>query len=379
MKLKVLVATALVAATLISVAGVAGATAPEPSGFDDNPDQVVGGGSDTTYPFMSRADRLYNESQGCETINTSGDANLGKCITPTNAGTAVKGDWDHDFFVEKYPSGSSAGAKGVQDGVFDYARSSRAPKASGEGDLNFWAFGKDGLVFETYGTRTPGNLTKAQIQGIYNCSITSWQTITGNPADAGKTIQPWGMNPNSGTKATMDTFLGFDLNAGSCVKKLSAPANYYPFENDSKPIIADPAFDASNAFWFGSYAEDKAWGDKRQTAQSWSVNGIAPSAGAISNNTYPATRFIYHVTRKVDVSDSSPAGTEALGGADSAKPGAVREYTKFLCKGSTAHDNNDFTGLTNYQELTQIYSDTGYIRLPVTERTNGICRLVPAP
>ena len=47
-----------------------------------------------------------------------------------------------------------------------------------------------------------------------------------------------------------------------------------------------------------------------------------------------------------------------------ARAGAVRELTRFLCKGSTSHDPNDYTGQTNYQELTSIYSDTGYIRHP---------------
>lgn len=377
MKLKVLVASVLAAATLFSVAGLAGATAPEPSGWDDVNDQVVGAGSDTTYPFMTRADRLYNEAQGCETNNTSGSADLGKCLVPTNASTAVKGNWDHDYFVERYPTGSSAGIKALQLGQADYARSSRAPRNTGESDLNFWAFGKDGLAMVTLGTRVPGNLTKAQIQGIYNCSITSWQTITGNAADAGKTIQAWGMNPASGTKATFDTYLGFDANAGACVKKLSN--GIFPFENDMKQISNDSGVDLNNAITWMSYAEFRAWGFKRQTAQAWSVDGVAPSSGAISNNTYTLTRFIYHVTKKVDVTNSTPAGTEVLGGADTGKGGAVRELTRFLCKGSTSHDANDYTGQTNYQELTSIYSDTGYIRIPTTERTNGICRFVPAP
>jgi ABC-type phosphate transport system substrate-binding protein len=376
MKLKVLAASALAVATLIGVAGVAGATAPEPTGFDDVNDQVVGAGSDTTYPFITRSDRLYNESQGCETINTAGDANLGKCLTPANSATAVKGNWDHDFFVEKYPTGSGSGLKALQLGQVDYARSSRAPKTSGESDLNFWAFGKDGLVIATYGTRTPGNITKAQIQSIWSCGTTSWQTITGNPADAGKTIQPWGMNGASGTKATFDTYLGFDANAGLCVKKLTS--GIYPFENDVKPILADAAVDVNNMIWWSSYAEFKSWSYKRQSGQSWSVDGVAPGNTSILNNSYTLTRFVYHVTKKVDVSDPG-AGNENLTGADTGKAGAVREYTRFLCKGASSHDNNDFTGNTNYQELTNIYSDTGYQRLPTTERTNGICRLVPGP
>jgi hypothetical protein len=40
---------------------------------------------------------------------------------------------------------------------------------------------------------------------------------------------------------------------------------------------------------------------------------------------------------------------------------------------------NDFTGKTNYVELTGVYSTTGFIRVPASEQTNGICKLVPGP
>ena len=39
--------------------------------------------------------------------------------------------------------------KALQLGQADYARSSRAPRATGESDLNFWAIGKDGLAMVT--------------------------------------------------------------------------------------------------------------------------------------------------------------------------------------------------------------------------------------
>ena len=68
-----------------------------------------------------------------------------------------------------------------------------------------------------------------------------------------------------------------------------------------------------------SYAEFRACAYKRQIGQAWTVDGMAPSSAAISNNTYTLTRFIYHVTKKVDVDRPTPAGTEALGGADGGK------------------------------------------------------------
>ena len=403
MKIKTLVAGAIAAATLFGAASTAGAVnRPEPTGWDGVNDLVIGGGSDTTYNFMQNAELLYNGSQGCETDNTSGSATIGQCKADPNAATETKGNWDHDRMSGKYPTGSGAGIKELQLGTVDYARSSRAPKSSGETDLNFWAYGKDGLAVVTFGARTPGNLTTAQLKNIYNCTITTWDQITGDPADAGKTITPVGMNTASGTKATFDTYLGFDANAGSCVKKLSisGAASFFAFENDVKPLLqSTTATDANaldgtnldNAIWWMSYAEWKAFSYKRQSASVWSVDGQAPSSATISSNAYPITRFIYHVTRKVDatpdastdnVVGATVSGSPAVYTADAAaatggKQGGVREFTEFLCKSSANHANNDFSGLTQYTELGNVYTKTGFIRVPVAERTNGICKVLP--
>ena len=54
MKLKSLIGAALVAGTLLSGTAMTSmvSASPEPSGWDDNNDQAVGSGSDTTYAFM---------------------------------------------------------------------------------------------------------------------------------------------------------------------------------------------------------------------------------------------------------------------------------------------------------------------------------------
>ena len=117
----------------------------------------------------------------------------------------------------------------------------------------------------TMNGRAPGNITKAQLQGIYNCSITTWDQITGNGADAGKVIQPVGMNAASGTNSTFQSYLGFDPNAGACVKKLSN--GQFPLENDTKPVLADAGIDSANAIWWMSFAEWKSYPYKRQSAQ----------------------------------------------------------------------------------------------------------------
>ena len=380
MKLKSLVGAALVAGTLLSgtVLTSAVSAAPEPSGWDDNNDKAVGSGSDTTYAFMQRAELYMNQAQGCDTDNASPAAppaayTLGKCLTGSaQSAVNVNGNWDHDIFTSTYPNGSSAGVKALLNGQVDYARSSRGPKSSGESAANFWGFGKDGLIMVTWGNRPAGNLTTAEIKGIYNCSITDWSQIAGQAAG---TIEPVGMNASSGTKATFDTYLGFDANSGACKKSLSNGT--FPFENDLKQVINDSVINQNNGITWMSFAEYRAWSYKRQTGVAWSVDSKSASAGTVANNSYPITRFIYHVTKKADA--TAAAASAEVTGADGGAGGAVRELTEFMCKPAASHGLNDFTGKTNYVELTGVYSTTGFIRVPASEQTNGICKLVPGP
>jgi len=385
MKLKSLIGATVIAGTLLSgavMSSMAGAeTNPAPTtGWDNVNDRVTGAGSDTTYNFMQRAELLYNQADGCDTDNVSGSATIGNCLTgASQLKTDIKGNWDHDYFVAQFPTGSSAGVKDVQLAKVDYARSSRGPKSSGESTLNFWAYGKDALAFVTIGDKATANLTKAQIQGIYNCSITNWDQINdanGLPYASG-VIEPVGMNSASGTKASMDAYLGFDANAGACVRKQTN--GIFHFENDVKPLLVGPTSgitDINNAFWWMSYATYKAFSFQRQSAAAWTVDGKAPTAGTIAANTYPATRFVYHVTTKTAVTGTT--GSADLTGADTGAAGAVREFTEFMCNPLANHTTNSYTGLTNYAEFTKIFAATGFNRLPTSEQTNGICRLVPA-
>ena len=389
MKLKSLAAATIAASTLVMSAGVAHATSPEPSGWDDVLDVIKGGGSDTTYNINQKIGILYNQGTGCEQNTTFAAGNpatagsYGNCLVPTNNQTDTKGNWDHDVTVEEYPTGSSAGVKELIAGTVDYARSSRGPNATGETGNNFWAIGKDALAIITWGNRSASNLTKAQLQGIYNCTITTWDQITGNSADATEVIQPVGMNASSGTYASFKSFLGFEPNAGACVKKLDDPdgagpqAAIYPFENDLKPVIAATGINDNNAIWWMSWANFRAFSYKRQTAVAWTIDSKSLTAASVSNNSWPATRFIYHVTKAADASPD--AATDNVLGGDTGKSGAVREFTEFMCKTSANHSINEGSGLSNYDELTKAYTDTGFLRVPSTERTNGICRVVAAP
>jgi ABC-type phosphate transport system substrate-binding protein len=392
-----LVATTIAASTLVLGSGIAHAAAPSGTGWDDVNDSIVGSGSDTTFNFMQRSDVLYNQAQGCETNNTFSSAvgnTYGQCLTAgtANATTLTTGNWDHDYATEKYPTGSGAGRSELLAGSVDFARSSASASAP---DLSFWGYAKDGLAIITLGTRASGDLSKAQIQSIWNCSVTDWGTLlTGTPN--GETIEPVGMNASSGTKATFQAYLGFDPNAGTCVKKLSS--GIFPFENDVKPIVNDTVINEDNAIWWMSYGEYRAFSYKRGSAKVWSVGGVDVSAATVANDSYVGlTRFLYHVTKKTAAVPASTTvgaaydvvGATAVGSgtytadttgtvADGGRAGAVREYTRFICKPQASHSANDFTGLSNYAEYTAIFNATGFIRVPSAQRTPGagLCKYV---
>ena len=390
MKLKVLIAGVLAAATLLTAAGVAGAAPPEntagDTGWDNVNDAVVGAGSDTSYYISQEVEKLYNQANGCDTNNSSGSATIGQCLVGASQGqTDIKGNWDHDYFVGKYPTGSGAGIREVTgtDGLgagktADYARSSSGPASAGggQGGINFFAYGKEAIVAVTFGNRVPGTLTTAQLTSVFNCSVTDWGTLLTGVAN-GQTIQPWGINASSGTGRTFASKIGVGTDGtfggGSCIKKLDT--GIFPLENDVKQLNTDPNFVANNAIWAMSFADFKSFADRRQDAQAWAWNGVTPTNATIANDSFPLTRFIYQVTLKADATPD--ALTDNVLGASGGKGGAVREETEFLCKDTANHAKNIYTGKVNFDELTAIYSKTGFIRVPSAQRTNGVCRVLP--
>lgn len=376
MRLKKVLGAALIAGTLLSgtMGSIAGAS-PEPSGWDDANNAVKGGGSDTTYNFMQRAELLFNQAVGCDTDNATPTVtpnNLGKCLTGSaQKATDIAGNWDHDYFTSLFPTGSGAGIGALKLGDVDYARSSRGPSGIGDAPLNFWAFGKDALAVVTFGNRATGNLTLTQLKDIYECRITNWNQI--DPSLPSATIEPIGMNSSSGTYNTFNTLVGVVANNNSCVKRIGGPTGVYPFENDVKPIINDPAINEDNAIWWMSWAEFRSFDYKRGSAKLWKIDGKDLNTTTVNNSTYPLTRLVYHVT-KDPIAPAGPGSSDIVG-ADGGAQGAVQEFTEFLCKPAAGHTLNNFSGDTNYVELTDIYAATGFLRVPSGERTNGICKM----
>jgi ABC-type phosphate transport system substrate-binding protein len=367
--------------------------APTP-GSDQTVDHIRGAGSDTTYEMMQRLDVLYNGSVGCALI--TGSPSFGStCNTPlTGVDTE---NYDHDTVVDEYPIGSGNGRTKLRlaplNGELAQARSSDARDANNvkENGLSMSAFAKDGLaVVAFFGTKgaDPGfpvspttlSLTQAQVSRIFTgvdptpgspqgCPA-NWSdlgiTISGNPA-----IRPYGIQTGSGTYKSFRSLLG-NNDPNTCANAIGSGRIF--FENNVAPIdggtgtdgtvYPGPAADRSTAIWWmsnGTTLVDKV---ATGTARKFQVGGVAPDTGNIQNNSYPFTRFLWHVNRKVDVSYSAPLGSAVndpatVAPATGGTQGAARAYRSWLCRngGHAAQPKNYNT------EITNAISASGFVRV----------------
>ena len=59
-------------------------------------------------------------------------------------------------------------------------------------------------------------------------------------------------------------------------------------------------------------------------------------------------------------------------GGTSGVSGAIREYTRFLCRGSAAqHGLNPYSGINNFSEITTRINNAGFTVVPSALRTSG--------
>ncbi len=320
--------------------------------------------------------------------------------------------------------------------VPDFGRSSRGPRTSGStssaptgNELDsdtFWGFAQDGLEVTVFGARGPqvqaragaGAITANELYHIYNCDFTQWSQVPslaiapGSATDA--PIVAWGMNPSSGTYATFNNYLisaggapsGFLADTGACVKKFNATV--YPLENDIKQIVNSPNVAAlstvatsvdnpKNWIWWGSFGAFSAYPATSKTVRSGTtvtaiaapVAGVLPSTSGILAGTYPIGRTLYHVTRKNDADCAKTAGNcdfpgnpgpaifgggndLNVTGATTGPMGAVREYTRFLCRVSATQQGvSPFTGVNLFSEITGALNKNGFTTVPVGLRTSG--------
>src|SRR5262245_17190970 len=353
---------------------------------------VVHGGSDTSYDLMAALDLLYNTSPGCnllaspQPLDDTCQADLPSTITTEN--------YRHDRIVGRAPLGSSSGISqmcGVVGATpVDFARSSRVPRTGAGGSVEpcagtkFVAYARDAITWECFSalangcgadpTATPPipavtNLTQTQLQDIYvNCTVNDWGDIGGAP---GRAIELWGIQDGSGTRATIDAFLGApmstcfpDQDPGTAGKQ----NDHLILENQNADIIVGG--NQANALQMLAFS---AWNYRiKQKAfrpddgsRLGKINNVDPTVPTIKDGTFPLSRFIFNVYRN---------------SASLAVKNYVGEKFGWICKRDPFHGVDPISGRNFHIAIDRTIQSQGFVPLQEGPIGGGVvgnsyCRL----
>lgn len=365
MKLKMTSAIVGVIASAIALASPAMAVSTPPpgtTGFDNLPDQILAGGSDTTYSVSNALAGLYNQSPGCTVFVTA--ATVGQCDTSIAQGpTTTFANWDHDLLGNAFPVGSGNGRTQLTTGSgsnpIDLGRSSSG--ISSVAGLSLYEFASEGIAIAAVnpaakarvGGASGFNITKAQLQVIYGpspaCSTVTWADLGDVGPNAADVVLPFGMNSGSGTYGSFNTYIGTTANSGGCVVG-------QPFENDVAELkkIDVTAVDnnlrylTGQGIWWLSGATASAFPVQAATLSPMNLETFSYT----DTSTYPLVRNVSYFAKNTDAQWSTTGPTGATGG----KPGAVREFLRWVCKPAATHalDNTVQTQTTGRSYNLQI-------------------------
>jgi len=354
----VVLALALAATSAVGVARAATPTKPV---------NIIGSGSDVTYHVMSALDLLYNQSPGCNITVQTGTQPLDFTCQPPSTGDVTSENRLHDRAIEAYPIGGGAGVKQLcaqgTTGVaaIQYARQTSAPDATVCAGLNYVAYGRDGITWETWpnvaGSATAGvnNLTTAQLQGIYvNCSITNWNQVGG----ANAPIIRYTILSYYGTRKAFDGFLGGSSSSCPNTKLIDQTANQEIPAADRATAIAPVSI--------GSWTERFGTGGVPDGSKLGSIDGVTPTEAHVADGSFTFSRFLYNVSC-VGVGTPKKCGT-----AKAATPGTTKYVGKngWLCK-ATAHVADPITGVNYRDEITSTIRNFGFAPLPLGPQGGG--------
>lgn len=360
------------------------------SAVGETPSTIVGVGSDAMYRHGQQLDQLYNSTPGCNIIATPGTTQLFdyECLADS-ADTVTSENYTHDEAYSSYPLGGGSGVKQIcQQGLAnvrdaDFARQTKAPSATDCTGTNFVAYGRDALTWEAFPglTGSPAAklnnsagacdggfcLTIDQLKGIFlTCTIDTWDDLgVASTAD----IAVYTAIPGAGTRTAWDAFLGGD--SSTCIPA-GEKTTHQTVETFNPGILANG--DAKRAISLASFG---TWNGKIKPYPDGSklgkVDNVAPTKKTLVNGSFPFGRFIYNVYCTAACTNGGAASQATLDyvGEDG-----------WLCKDSTEHSVEPFSG-KNYRALiAQTITQGGFVPLPLGSTGGGAagqsyCRLFP--
>jgi len=354
---------AATAAVAITALAATPALADPPTGTVPKPRDIVGVGSDTTQSVLDQLSVDYNAT------HTVGRLFSWDAVNPATGAqheTIQVKSGSANCAIPR-PFGSSEGITALENTLkttggqpcINYARSSRARSSTDPATISFINLGGDAVTYATQpGTHAPANLTTAQLQGIYNCTLTNWSQVGGTSAPIAA------MLPQNGS-GTRSFFLGaIGLTApGPCVstsatRQGAAGANDQTLEENEgvDPSLnmnkADVIFPFSVGKWIAERFHSASCGtvancfahpsqchptatqnmfgcNTSGTMKLNSINSTAPTLGT-GANTRINPGFTPTFTRLLFIVVNAPQGTV---------PASLKSYfgpTGFTCTGALA-------------------------------------------
>jgi phosphate transport system substrate-binding protein len=215
------------------------------------------------------------------------------------------------------PDGSSAGLTAfINDagkGNIAYVRSTSGRSSSNPATLEFWAYGLDAVSWDHFSTNTsaPKTLNAKQIQGIYNCTYTTWKQVGGSTTAK---IARYFPVVGSGTA----TFFAKVFLGGSVpVSTPTCPIKFVP-QNDATQVATAAQKTAILPYSYANfYAQTHLVNGEKNLAAGTvlgAVNNTAPSSTTISEaeaitnvsgdactstplaGKFCASRYVYNIT-----------------------------------------------------------------------------------
>ncbi|MEV4419541.1 substrate-binding domain-containing protein [Patulibacter sp. NPDC049589] len=210
-------------------------------------------------------------------------------------------------------NGGNVGVKDVQQGKSQFAGQARTPLPSDAGTTYVKGF-LDGMVVATNPANKLTSIGLPQLKDIYSGVATNWSSVAGSGLTS--TISAFGRDSNGGQYQFFNT----------AVLGGAAPASRVtPFLSDG--LVANAVAKDQAAIGYHGLA----WVTKKERVLK--INGIAPSAKTIGNQTYPLTRFIFFVLPTTNPNKNVQkfvdwVRTSAAAGKVLTKSGAVPAFNK---------------------------------------------------
>jgi phosphate transport system substrate-binding protein len=226
------------------------------------PNSVVEAGSTTVYPALVQAQSGFQSTYGCSI--TLGQQGSGAGISALNGGTST-----------------------------DIAASSRPLSGSEAAQDYYWQIGGDAMVIAVKAGFCASNITMAQVKGIWEGSITDWNTIDSS-CPVGTTITPRSRTTVSGSYSDLLRIFGISSSLEATTITNTGLARLQTSQDE-----ADAACNNAGQVVYTSLANLLTFGPSGSNClKALVLGGVSPSVSTVQNGTYPAPRQLFLVMRR---------------------------------------------------------------------------------